>query len=174
MDGNPVYATRNQSSHFRRTRFRVLRPNYQTRKIPAQERHMVHPSLCVVPEEPQTFATAVRNQRFGFDIIARPLRGTCMYAFCDASPPFRLLPATPSIPHRRRDPSKSCRYRFGYLLSHITVFELGFHGKIEPVDGSTPGHARNRMPRTETTNWRPPPSQFLTLPIRLSVFPSYL
>jgi len=81
MDGSPVYATRNQNSHFRRTRFRVLRPNYPTRKIPAQERHMARPSLRVASEEPHAIATAVRNQRFGFDIIARPLEGSVCVRF---------------------------------------------------------------------------------------------
>jgi len=61
MDGGPVHVTRNQGSHFRRARFCLLRPNYPTRKVSAQERHMARPPLRVVPEEPQTFATAVRN-----------------------------------------------------------------------------------------------------------------
>ena len=65
MDGSPVYPTRNQSSHFRRTGFRILRPNRAPCKIPTQECRMAHPSLRVVPKESQTPATAVRNQGFG-------------------------------------------------------------------------------------------------------------
>ena len=61
MGGGPVYTARNQSSHFRRIRLRVLRPNYPTREIPAQEYHMAHPTLRVVPKKPQTIAASVRD-----------------------------------------------------------------------------------------------------------------
>lgn len=80
MDGGPVHVTRNQSSHSRRTGFRILRPNRATRKIPTQERNMARPSLPVVPKEPQTLATAVRNQGFGLVVMIRPLRGV-VYVF---------------------------------------------------------------------------------------------
>ena len=85
MGGSAVYPTRNQSSHLGRTRFCVFRPNHPTRKIPAQEYHMARPSLRVVPKGPQTFATALRNQGFGFVVMIRPLRGV-MYAPLGAPP----------------------------------------------------------------------------------------
>ena len=72
MDGSPVYATRNQGPHLRRTRLRVLRLDRPARKIPAQERHLAFPSLRVVPKEPQTFGTAVWNQGFSFIVMVRP------------------------------------------------------------------------------------------------------
>ena len=59
MDGSPIYTARNQSTHLRRTRLRVLRSDRPTRKIPAQEHHLALPSLRIVPEEPQTFGTAI-------------------------------------------------------------------------------------------------------------------
>jgi len=59
MDGSPVYATRNQGAHLRRTRLRVLRLDRPAREIPAQERHLAFPSLRVVPKGPKTFGTAV-------------------------------------------------------------------------------------------------------------------
>jgi len=75
MDGDPVYATRNQGTHLGGTRLCVLDPNHPTRKIPAQEHHLALPSLRIIPKEPQTFGTAVRNKGFGFVIMIRPLRG---------------------------------------------------------------------------------------------------